>query len=295
MPINVTERGVMPPDQTGSQLGQGTATAPALITESAGFQLVDSTNPYILRFSIPLSLVLIRRARLSFSLSVGVYPAISGSVAGGNTGGTSANHTHSYGGTTGAESGGHYHSVPALSTPNHQHIFATSGASSGGLPSTAPIVTAGGGGQVGQPPGGDSNATFRTDSSGGSGTGGGTSGGEGSTHTHTAGGATVGQSADHSHSILSGGVTFGAPTSLGRTPSLASAAHIYLATNGGPAVEIKPISTQVQPPYSAVTYADLDFSSYFVKIPATYELTISSATLGGIMAQMQLTGELNVS
>jgi len=286
MPINVTERGVMPPDQTGSQLGQGTATAPALITESAGFQLVDSTNPYILRFSIPLSLVLIRRARLSFSLSVGVYPAISGSVAGGNTSAESANHNHGLSGNTATEAGDHSHG-----TPNHQHAtFVTDATSNAILGMYGPVARDGNSTYFGIMPNGNGSTTYRTDNSGG-----GTSGGKSAAHAHGQVGNTGTESVAHVHSIVSGGVAFGAPTSLGRTPSLASAAHIYLATNGGPAVEIKPISTQVQPPYSAVTYADLDFSSYFVKIPATYELTISSATLGGIMAQMQLTGELNVS
>lgn len=290
MPINVTERGVMPPDQTGSQLGQGTATAPALITESAGFQLVDSTNPYILRFSIPLSLVLIRRARLSFSLSVGVYPAISGSVAGGNTSAESANHNHGLSGNTALEGGDHTHGIPSLATPNHAHDMLHLG---GTGPGNTSVYTAGDGSlmQILS----DTTGTKTTYLAGGTGTGSGTSGGRSAAHVHGVNGNTGTESVAHVHSIVSGGVTFGAPTSLGRTPSLASAAHIYLATNGGPAVEIKPISTQVQPPYSAVTYADLDFSSYFVKIPATYELTISSATLGGIMAQMQLTGELNVS
>ena len=163
----------------------------------------------------------------------------------------------------------------------HQHVTATSGASSGGLPTTAPIVTAGGGGSIGQPPGGDPNATFRTDNSGA-----GTSGTQSAFHVHGATGNSGAENVGHTHTVPASALSI--PDSLYEI-GMAQATHIFIdgvdrtVALGGP-----------WGAGSAIDIPDLDITQWLQAV-GWHEIQFSSSTLGSIIPQLLVFATLGAS
>jgi len=253
-------------NNTGAQLDTSHVTAPILFDAYGGYQLVDSANPYRLRFAIPPQVTVIRKVRVSFSLTSGVYVSQGGTIAGSNTSTDSVNHSHG---------------VPGLGTPNHQHPWATTpGTATAAGGATGPVFSASDGvGVLGVIPGGPLVAqTLKTDTSGAGTTGAGTS---------------SGFSVAHVHAFAGGTVAFGAPTALGAAGG-ASAAHIMLVGTG----EMFPLPPSQQPPYGgggAADFGPFDLTKYFAATGITYEIQFTTATIGGIIAQVQMVAQLTAS
>jgi len=223
--------------------------------------------------------------RVSFSLTSGVYVSQGGTIAGSNTSPASVNHTHGVPGLSVPGLG-----VPGLGTPNHQHTALKLGAFVASVgPSGADIQDAGGTsfGAVGQTTT-RTGVSLLTDSSGGGTTGGGTTGGG-----TTGGGTSGGFSVTHVHAFAGGTVAFGAPTALGAAGG-ASAAHIMLVGTG----EMFPLPPSQQPPYgggAASDFGPFDLTKYFAQTGITYEIQFTTATIGGIIAQVQMVAQLTAS
>jgi len=261
-PINITG------DATGGQLDARTLTTAILFDAYAGYQLVDSNNPYRLRFSIPVGNIdIIRRVRLSFSMLPAVFVAQAGTIAAGNTGaGTNHNHSENYN--------------SSAASANHNHDWAVTQGGDVGIGTTGKQINDGGGGGVGILPAAPAG-TFITNQNG-------------AAHVHAVTGTSSGE-ASHTHSIAGGAITLSPATALGNTGQ-ATGAHIYLAGPGvtPPGPEVFPRAGQTPPPYAGTDIDDLDFTHYFPK-GGVYEFQISSTAIGGIIAQVQVLGTLTAA